>query len=232
MKPKTGTLYGIGVGPGDPELLTLKAAKILSQVDVVFAAASTKNNHSLAVNIARPHIPEHTAVQMLRFPMTRDKHETGKAWCRHAQTIVAEVECSKNVAFLTLAFPDKKVAHVHLSWLDPHKIRKFTIVGNRKMAVFDDMATTEKIRVYDKGVETPVAFTSFGENVTLRFGDIHIPKIDLVEPLRKECQHFVDCNTTNTPPRSDGDNGLAVVEIINAAEESIAMGGKPVELPK
>ena len=91
MKPKTGTLYGIGVGPGDPDLITLKAAKVLSQVDVVFAAASTKNNHSLAVNIAKPHIPDHTAVQMLRFPMTRDKNETAKASCQHARTIVEEI---------------------------------------------------------------------------------------------------------------------------------------------
>ena len=102
MNKKTGILYGIGLGPGDPDLITLKAAKILSQVDVVFAAASTKNNHSLAVNIAKPHIPEHTVVQMLRFPMTRDKNETAKAWCQHARTIVEEIGYGKNVAFLTL----------------------------------------------------------------------------------------------------------------------------------
>lgn len=102
MKTKTGTFYGISVGPGDPELITVKAAKILNSVDIVFAAASTKNNHSLAVNIARQHIPETTVVKMLRFPMTRNKHETRKAWRKHAQTIIAEVERGKNVAFLTL----------------------------------------------------------------------------------------------------------------------------------
>ncbi len=102
MKPITGTFYGIGVGPGDPELITLKAVKILSRVDIVYAAASTKNNHSLAINIAKPHIPEHTAVKMLRFPMTRDKNETRNAWRTHAQTILEEIKCGKNVAFLTL----------------------------------------------------------------------------------------------------------------------------------
>ena len=102
MKPKTGTLYGIGVGPGDPDLITLKAAKILGSIDIVFAAASTKNNHSLAVNIAKQHIPENTAVEMLCFPMTRDKDETRKAWRQHAQTIIAEIEQGKSVAFLTL----------------------------------------------------------------------------------------------------------------------------------
>ncbi len=102
MKPKTGTLYGIGVGPGDPDLITLKAAKILGRIDIVFAAASTKNNHSLAVNIAKQHIPEETAVKMLCFPMTRDKNETRKAWRQHAHTIIAEIEQGKSVAFLTL----------------------------------------------------------------------------------------------------------------------------------
>ncbi len=102
MNKKTGILFGIGVGPGDPELITLKATKILNQVDTVFAAASTKNNHSLAVNIAERHIPENTKVKMLRFPMTRDKNETRKAWRKHAQTIIEEIERGKNVAFLTL----------------------------------------------------------------------------------------------------------------------------------
>ncbi len=102
MKPKTGTFYGIGVGPGDPDLITLKAVKILGRVDIVYAAASTKNNHSLAVNIAEPHIPEHTAVKMLRFPMTRDKTETRNAWRSHARTILDDIQSGKNVAFLTL----------------------------------------------------------------------------------------------------------------------------------
>ncbi len=102
MKPKSGTFYGIGVGPGDPDLITLKAVKILSQVDIVYAAASTKNHHSLAVNIAEQHIPEHTAVKMLRFPMTRDKNETRNAWRSHARTILDDIQTGKNVAFLTL----------------------------------------------------------------------------------------------------------------------------------
>jgi precorrin-2/cobalt-factor-2 C20-methyltransferase len=102
MTTKKGTLFGIGVGPGDPDLITMKAVKILKQVDLVFAAASTKNNHSLAVNIAREHIPASAAVKMLRFPMTRDKNETHKAWKEHARTIITELEKGRNVAFLTL----------------------------------------------------------------------------------------------------------------------------------
>ena len=102
MKPKTGTFYGIGVGPGDPDLITLKAVKILGRVDIVYAAASTKNSHSLAVNIAERHIPDRTVVRMLRFPMTRDKDETSKAWHSHARTILEDIRAGKNVAFLTL----------------------------------------------------------------------------------------------------------------------------------
>ena len=102
MKKQTGTLYGIGVGPGDPDLITLKAVKILNQVDIVFAAASTRNDHSLAVNIARPHIPPNASVEILRFPMTRDKVETRRAWRAHSLRIIEVLEKGKNAAFLTL----------------------------------------------------------------------------------------------------------------------------------
>jgi precorrin-2/cobalt-factor-2 C20-methyltransferase len=102
MNKKTGTLYGIGVGPGDPELITMKAVNILSRVNTVFAAASTKNDHSLAVNIAKRHIPESTSVKMLRFPMTRDKAETNGAWRTNARVIIGELESGKDAAFLTL----------------------------------------------------------------------------------------------------------------------------------
>jgi precorrin-2/cobalt-factor-2 C20-methyltransferase len=102
MNTHTGTLYGIGVGPGDPELVTIKAAKILGRVDIVYAAASTKNHHSLAKDIARPHIPEATPLKMLKFPMTRDKDKTRSAWKQHAQTIIHALESGQDVAFLTL----------------------------------------------------------------------------------------------------------------------------------
>jgi precorrin-2/cobalt-factor-2 C20-methyltransferase len=102
MKNKIGTLYGIGVGPGDPDLITLKAVKVLAQVDIVFAAASTKNHRSLAMDIARAHIPESTPVELLRFPMTRETSETRRAWAAHAQRIIVELETGRDAAFLTL----------------------------------------------------------------------------------------------------------------------------------
>ena len=97
-----GTLYGIGVGPGDPDLLPLKSVKIIQQVDIIFAASSTKNTHSQAVSIAAPHIPEGSDVRMLPFPMTKDKVEKEACWKAHARTIIAELEKGKHAAFLTL----------------------------------------------------------------------------------------------------------------------------------
>ena len=98
----TGTLYGIGVGPGDPELITLKSVNILKQVDIVFAASSTKNKHSLAVNIVKPHIPETTQVKLIPFPMTKDTDEARKAWLENAKIIINDLEQGKDAAFVTL----------------------------------------------------------------------------------------------------------------------------------
>ncbi len=103
--PFAGTLYGIGVGPGDPELLTVKAVRTIESVDVIFAASSTKNHHSQAVNIAAPYIPETTAVELLRFPMCRDRDELQTAWQTNARQIITVLQSGKNAAFLTLGDP-------------------------------------------------------------------------------------------------------------------------------
>ncbi|HHP7234112.1 MAG TPA: precorrin-2 C(20)-methyltransferase [Desulfobacterales bacterium] len=102
MKKETGILYGLGVGPGDPELITLKAARVLNSADVVYAAASSKNTYSLAVSIARPHIPDLTPVKMMHFPMTKDRSKTERAWQKNARILVEELQQSKIVAFITL----------------------------------------------------------------------------------------------------------------------------------
>jgi precorrin-2/cobalt-factor-2 C20-methyltransferase len=102
MAQKTGILYGLGVGPGDPELITLKAARILNSADVVYAAASSKNSYSLAVNIARPHIPDLTPIEQLRFPMTKDRRVMEDAWRKNARILIEALEQEKIVAFLTL----------------------------------------------------------------------------------------------------------------------------------
>lgn len=134
----------------------------------------------------------------------------------------------EDVVFLNMEFPNKIIANVQLSWLDPHKIRRTTIVGSKKMAVFDDMEPSEMVRVYDKGVVSNAGFGSFGDSFSLRFGEVRIPYIKLVEPLRLECQHFIDCIIYDRQPRSDGNDGLRVVRVLQAAQESLKRGGIPI----
>jgi predicted dehydrogenase len=135
----------------------------------------------------------------------------------------------EDVVFLNLQFADGKMAQCHVSWLDPHKVRKLTIVGDRKMVVFDDMESDEKIKIFDKGVERP-AFVDYGESLTVRFGDIYIPRIAMTEPLRLECQHFLDSIRQDTTPLTDGRDGLRVVRVLEAAQASYKLGGQPMDL--
>lgn len=146
--------------------------------------------------------------------------------CRGGAFVQENVE---DVAFCTLHFPDGRLGHLHVSWLDPHKVRKFTLVGSKKMLVFDDMAASEKIWIYDKGVE-PLEAMPYGKDLTLRFGDITIPNVELSEPLAIECRHFVDCIRTGVRPLSDGEAGLAVVKVLEAATASLDAGGAPVSV--
>ncbi len=136
----------------------------------------------------------------------------------------------EDVAFMTMHFPDGVMAHIHVSWLDPHKNRKLTVVGNKKMAVFDDTRSGEKIWIYDKGVETKTDYNTYGEYLSLRFGDILIPRIESTEPLKAECQHFIECVKDRKTPRSDGQDGLRVLRVLDAAQRSLKMGGTPVKI--
>jgi predicted dehydrogenase len=124
----------------------------------------------------------------------------------------------EDVVFCFLRFPSGLSAHLHLSWLDPHKTRSFTLVGARKMATFDDMELERKVTVYDKGFDQDVR--SYGEYIT-RTGDIHSPAISNREPLRIECEHFVECIREGRTPRSDGEAGLRVVRVLDALQRSL-----------
>lgn len=156
---------------------------------------------------------------------------------KEPKTVTATGQCYlqkkkgiEDVAFLTLHFDDGVMAHIHVSWLDPHKERKLTIVGNKKMAVFDDMRSAEKIWIYDKGVDTKLDYNTYGEYLSLRFGDILIPKIDSSEPLKAECQHFIQCVNDRNTPRSDGKDGLRILKVLEAAQRSLEKGGTPEEI--
>jgi predicted dehydrogenase len=133
----------------------------------------------------------------------------------------------EDVVFATVSFPEGRMVHLHVSWLDPHKVRRITVVGSKKMAVFDDVESTEKLRIYDKGVEA-VSYESYGDLLTLRYGDIHTPHVPMTEPLRIECEHFVECVAEGKSPLTDGRSGVAVVQVLEAAQRSLEAGGGPV----
>jgi predicted dehydrogenase len=127
----------------------------------------------------------------------------------------------EDVVFCFLRFPSGLTAHLHLSWLDPHKERRFTIVGSRRMATFDDMALERKLTVYDKGFDQDAA--GYGEYIT-RSGGSFSPAIPNVEPLRAECEHFVESIRTGRAPQSDGASGARVVRVLEALQQSLAAG--------
>ncbi len=136
----------------------------------------------------------------------------------------------EDVSFMTIHFNDGVMAHIHVSWLDPHKERKLTIVGSKMMAVFDDTQSSEKIRLYDKGVEMKRDYATYGEYMSLRAGDIVIPRVNSKEPLQAECDHFIQSVKNRTQPRSDGYDGLMVLSVLTAAQESMNNGGAPIEI--
>lgn len=153
--------------------------------------------------------------------------EPTEVWARGEAYIQPEVE---DVVFLSISFPDKVMAHIHVSWLDPHKRRELTVVGSKKMAVFDDISTTEPIRVYDKGVLAPGTYLSYGDSLGIRTGDIWIPKVEMQEPLRLECLHFLDCVERRKRPLADGLHGIQVVRVLEKAQLSLKGKGIPVAL--
>jgi predicted dehydrogenase len=127
-------------------------------------------------------------------------------------------------------FASGVLAHVQLSWLDPHKERRLTVVGAKKMVVFDDMEPREKLRIYDKGVDRPPEYASYGESLAVREGDIFIPRVPNLEPLAAELQHFVRVARGAEAPRSSATDGVRVVRVLDAATRSLAAGGAPVTL--
>ncbi len=138
----------------------------------------------------------------------------------------------EDVAFIVVEY-EHTLVHIHVSWLDPHKIRSLTVVGSRKMAVFDDMQPEEKLKIYDKGVDPralqePEALPP--GSIAVRYGDISSPKIEMREPLRLELEHFIASVRNGTRPRSDGQEALRVLRMLDAAERSLKGGGQWINL--
>jgi predicted dehydrogenase len=141
--------------------------------------------------------------------------EPAELWAHGHAFLNPHVE---DIVFCYLRFPSGKIAHLHLSWLDPHKIRRITVVGRDKMAVFDDMEPERKVTVYDKAPEEPT--TTYGEWGT-RTGDIRSPKVPLLEPLRLECQHFLALISGEGDPLRAARDGLTVVRALEQLQASL-----------
>jgi predicted dehydrogenase len=136
----------------------------------------------------------------------------------------------EDVVFVTLRFPSGVLANIQLSWLDPRKERRLTVVGSKKMVELDDVHAVEKLRIYDKGYDRPPDFTEYAEYLSIRNGDIHIPQVSMAEPLDLECRHFVECVREGKRPLTDGPSALAVVRVLEAATTSLAGDGVPVSM--
>jgi predicted dehydrogenase len=148
--------------------------------------------------------------------------------CRGSAHITPGVE---DVTTMCLTFKNQRTAIIHSSWLDPRKVREMTIVGSKRMIVYDDVAPLEKLRIFDARVERPPHYDTFGEfQYAYHYGDIYVPYIKQEEPLKTECQHFLDCIRQSATPLTCGNRGLELVRILEASSESLRCGGAPVEL--
>jgi predicted dehydrogenase len=132
-----------------------------------------------------------------------------------------------DVAYITLTFPRSIQAHVRVSWLEPRKTRRITVVGSRKMLVFDDVEPVEKIKIFDMGVECPPGDKFGAGQLKYRYGDIFSPRLHQAEPLQAECRHFAEAIVRGTEPRSSGEVGLNVVRLLELADRSLNDGGMP-----
>ncbi len=138
----------------------------------------------------------------------------------------------EDVTTMCLNFRRQRTAIIQSSWLDPRKVREMTIVGSRRMVVYDDLAPLEKIRIFDARVERPPHYDTFAEfQYAYHYGDVHVPYIKQEEPLKTECQHFLDCINQGTTPLTDGKQGLELVRILEASSLSLKRGGGSINLP-
>jgi predicted dehydrogenase len=146
--------------------------------------------------------------------------------CQGSAHITPGVE---DVTMMHMEFPKNRSAVVHSSWLDPRKIREMTIVGSKRMIVYDDVSQSEKIRIFDARVERPPHYDTFAEfQYAYHYGDMYAPHIKLEEPLKAECQHFLECIKTGQTPLTSGARGLEVVRVLEACSVSLKLNGNPI----
>lgn len=150
--------------------------------------------------------------------------------CRGSAHITAGIE---DVTTMCLSFEKQRTAIIHSSWLDPRKVREMTIVGSKRMIVYDDVMQQEKIKIFDARVERPPHYDTFAEfHYAYHYGDVYAPYLKQEEPLKIECQHFIDCIKNGGSPLTSGQRGLELVRILEASSQSLKLGGGPVELAR
>jgi predicted dehydrogenase len=148
--------------------------------------------------------------------------------CRGSAHVTPGIE---DVTSMSLSFHKDRSAIIHSSWLDPRKVREMTIVGSKRMIVYDDVAQQEKIRIFDARVERPPHYDTFAEfHYAYHYGDTYAPYLKQEEPLKTECQHFLDCIQNGKEPLTSGQRGTELVKILEASSKSLKLGGSPVEL--
>ncbi|HXB60022.1 MAG TPA: Gfo/Idh/MocA family oxidoreductase [Candidatus Acidoferrales bacterium] len=148
--------------------------------------------------------------------------------CRGSAHVTPGIE---DVTTMCLTFPKQRTAIIHSSWLDPRKVREMTIVGSRRMIVYDDVAPLEKIRIFDARVERPPHYDTFAEfHYAYHYGDVYAPYIKQEEPLKTEMQHYLDCIRNGTKPMTDGVQGLDLVRILEASSESLQRSGAAINI--
>jgi predicted dehydrogenase len=164
-------------------------------------------------------------ISIITYLLGRQPHTITAVGAPHVNDTI------EDVAQMTMQFSGNLLAFLSVSWLDPDKVRRMTVVGSKKMMVYDDVQPTEKIRLYDKGVEGPKHYDSFAEfHYSYKYGDIVIPKIEGKEPINVELNHFLDAIENDTQPLCNGTSGLEVVKILEASQESLRSGNMPVRL--
>ena len=156
-------------------------------------------------------------ISIINFLLAKEPEKVSAFGASHLNTKI------EDVATVTLDYGQNLIAFVQCSWLDPDKVRKMTVVGSKKMMVYDDVHPTEKIRIYDKAVEVPEHYDTYTEfHYSYKYGDVLIPKIEGKEPLREELNHFIDCIENNTTPISDGHNGLGVIKVLEQCSKTLS----------
>jgi predicted dehydrogenase len=187
--------------------------------------------YSVRVNLGRVRLDENALWSLAPHDISMIEHllgdEPDSVSARGGIYLQSRIE---DVVFVNLRFRSGVSAQIQVSWLDPRKERRLTIVGSQKMVEFDDVHPVEKIRVYDKGVDRPPAFTEYAQFLSIRNGDIHIPQVPMVEPLERQTSHFLECIAQGKRPMTDGHSGLRVVRVLEAAQKSLETDGAPVSL--